>query len=137
MMANILHQENHGAALAAPQVGLNKRIVVIDYMNEYRELINPQILESEGSQLDDEGCLSLPGLWGKVWRAKTVTITYKDRNGHEFIITRENEMARCLQHEIDHLNGILFIDHLQEGDLEDSSGRKIHVKKIQELSRNS
>jgi len=110
----ILFEHGGGAALAAPQIALLKRITVINYMGEYFECINPSILEQSGKTIDYEGCLSLPGYTGRVERAKTVTVSFQDRNGKERVITRSDEMARCFQHEIDHLNGILYIDRMTD-----------------------
>lgn len=113
-MAQTLHGEQ-GVGLAAPQVGILKRAVIIDLLdgNGVHELINPVILSQEGSQTGDEGCLSAPGEWGEVERPAKVTVKALDRNGEEFTITGEGLMARALCHEIDHLDGILFIDHIK------------------------
>lgn len=113
-MADALDKRDDGAALAANQVGVLKRIIVIDYEDEYLELINPEILESSGEVTEHEGCLSYPGYFGMVPRAENVKVKYCDRDGKEIIIERSGKMARCLQHEIDHLNGILFIDRMKE-----------------------
>ncbi|MGE5398984.1 MAG: peptide deformylase [Ignavibacteriales bacterium] len=113
-MAGTLFRRDDGAALAAPQVGVLKRIVVIDYENEYLELINPEITASGGKQKGFEGCLSYPGYIGSVPRFETVTVKFQDRDGNEHIIERSGNMARCLQHEIDHLDGVLFIDRMDE-----------------------
>lgn len=113
-MADALDKRDDGAALAANQVGVLKRISVIDYEGEYIEMINPVILESSGENIAEEGCLSYPGYFGKVPRAENVKVKYCDREGKEIIIERSGKMARCLQHEIDHLNGILFIDRMKE-----------------------
>jgi peptide deformylase len=113
-IADTLEHCDNGAALAAPQVGVLKRIVVIDYQDEYLELVNPDIIKMEGEQTDYEGCLSYPGYYGKVTRANKVAVKYHDRFGKETTIEREGKMARCLQHEIDHLDGLLFIDRMTE-----------------------
>ncbi|WP_040948591.1 peptide deformylase [Gorillibacterium massiliense] len=101
-----------GVGLAAPQIGILKRVVVIDVGddNGLLELINPEILSREGEQLGPEGCLSIPGLVGEVRRANVVKIKAQDRNGKEFEMVGEGYLARAMQHEIDHLNGVLFID---------------------------
>ncbi|MGE5429671.1 MAG: peptide deformylase [Syntrophomonadaceae bacterium] len=109
-LTDTLFRSDDGAAIAAPQIGVSKRIVVIDYEDEFIELINPEILFSSGEQTGYEGCLSFPGFIGTVPRAETVKVKYQDRNGIESVIERSGNMARCLQHEIDHLDGILFID---------------------------
>ena len=102
-----------GVGLAAPQVGILRRVVVVDVsedQDELLELINPEILETSGSQIDDEGCLSLPGKYAPVERPNYAKVKYMDRNGDEYIIEGEALMARALCHEIDHLDGILYID---------------------------
>lgn len=108
-MADTMYEAN-GVGLAAPQVGILKRVVVIDIGEGLVELINPEILETSGSQIDDEGCLSLPGKYAPVERPKYAKVKYMDRNGDEYIIEGEALMARALCHEIDHLDGILYID---------------------------
>ncbi|HEX2963745.1 MAG TPA: peptide deformylase [Ignavibacteriales bacterium] len=113
-LTDTLFRSEDGAAIAAPQIGVSKRIVVIDYEDEYLELLNPEILSSSGEQTDYEGCLSFPGFIGNVPRAETVKVKYQDRNGNEIVIERSGNMARCLQHEIDHLDGILFIDKVTD-----------------------
>ncbi len=113
-MVETLYSRDDGAALAANQVGVLKRIVVIDYEDEYLELVNPEIIEAGGEQTDNEGCLSYPGYFGQVKRYDFVKVKYQDRNGNNHFIEKNGNMARCLQHEIDHLNGILFIDRMVE-----------------------
>ncbi len=108
-MANTMYEAN-GVGLAAPQVGILKRAVVIDIGDGLVELINPVILETSGSQIDDEGCLSLPGKSAPVERPNYVKVQAIDRDGNECIIEGEELMARALCHEIDHLDGILYID---------------------------
>ncbi len=103
---------NNGMGLAAVQVGVLKRVVVMN-VNEMRlELVNPEILSSEGSDIESEGCLSCGKIKGKVARPMKVTVKAQDRYGYEFTITGEKYLARCLCHEIDHLNGILFVDKI-------------------------
>jgi peptide deformylase len=113
-MVDTLYSKDDGAALAANQVGILKRIIVIDYEDEYLELVNPEIIEANGEQTDNEGCLSYPGYFGQVKRYDFVKVTYQDRYGKKHVIEKKGNMARCLQHEIDHLDGILFIDRLTE-----------------------
>lgn len=105
-----------GVGLAAPQVGILKRMVVIDVGNGLINLINPEIIESEGQYLDEEGCLSIPGKQGKVLRPQKVKVKALNENGEEIIIEGEELLARALCHEIDHLDGILFVDKLVEGE---------------------
>ncbi|CAM3307093.1 MULTISPECIES: peptide deformylase [Saccharibacillus] len=101
-----------GVGLAAPQVGILKRVIVIDVGDEHGliAMINPEIVEREGEQFGAEGCLSIPGLNGDVRRAQTVTVRGLDRDGQSLSVTGSGLLARALQHEIDHLDGILFTD---------------------------
>lgn len=113
-MYTTLKSVEDGAALAAPQVDVSKRITVIDYQGEYLELVNPEIIETKGERTVFEGCLSYVGYSGKVTRYDYVKVKYQNRFGEENIIERTGEMAKCLQHEIDHLNGILYVDRMTE-----------------------
>ncbi len=99
-----------GAGLAAPQIGVSKRAIVVDVYDEELELINPVLLSGEGEQTDYEGCLSVPGFTGEVTRYNIVKVRGLNRNGEKVEYVREGYMARALQHEIDHLDGILYID---------------------------
>jgi peptide deformylase len=99
-----------GAGLAAPQIGISKRIIVIKNGDKVLELINPEVIESEGESSDIEGCLSVPGLYGEVPRFARIKVKGRDRTGQEISVAAEGFLARVLQHEIDHLHGILFID---------------------------
>lgn len=103
-----------GVGLAAPQVGILKRVIVIDIGEGVIELINPEIIYEEGSQCDAEGCLSLPGATEEVIRPAMVRAKGLNREGQEVIIEAEDLLARALCHEIDHLNGILFIDRAEK-----------------------
>lgn len=103
-----------GVGLAAPQIGILKRIVVIDVGNGPITLINPEIMSVEGSQIDYEGCLSIPGEQGKVKRPFKVKVKAINEENKEIEIEGEELLARALCHEIDHLNGILFIDKVIE-----------------------
>ncbi|MGI6084363.1 MAG: peptide deformylase [Acetivibrionales bacterium] len=106
--------EGNGVGLAAPQVGILKRIVVMDVGDGLIELINPVIIESEGEQTDVEGCLSVPGVYGKVKRPKRVVVEYLNRYG-EKVRTEGTELkAICISHELDHLEGILFDEKVIE-----------------------
>ncbi|KFD42066.1 peptide deformylase [Peptococcaceae bacterium SCADC1_2_3] len=99
-----------GVGLAAPQIGISKRVIVIDAGEGLIEIINPSIVNSEGQELGTEGCLSIPGILGEVPRATQVLVTGLNRHGKEIKIKANSLLARALQHEIDHLDGILFID---------------------------
>lgn len=106
----------NGVGLAAPQVGILRRVVVIDRGEEegMLELINPVIIHTEGSETDIEGCLSVPGKAGEVTRPKKATVKAFDRNGNEFQFTGEGLYARCICHECDHLDGILYVERAEE-----------------------
>jgi len=101
-----------GVGLAAPQIGISKRVIVVDVGDEHGliEMVNPEILEADGEQLGPEGCLSIPGLQGDVRRKDRIKVKGLDRNGNEFVVDASGFLARAFQHEIDHLNGVLFID---------------------------
>ena len=99
-----------GVGLAAPQVGILRRVVVIDVGDGPIELVNPEIIEAEGEQAGAEGCLSIPGRTGYVARPNKVKVKAQDRNGKPFEIEGEGLLARALCHEIDHLDGRLYID---------------------------
>ncbi|MCR5367921.1 MULTISPECIES: peptide deformylase [Eubacterium] len=108
--------ESNGVGLAAPQVGVLKRIVVIDVMDDNPlVLINPEIISSEGEQTGDEGCLSLPGLAGEVTRPMKVVCKALDEEMNEFTVEGEGLLARCICHELDHLDGILYKDKVING----------------------
>ena len=103
-----------GVGLAAPQVGVLKRVVVVDVNGMYLELINPEIVSSSGNQCKVEGCLSVKGVSGYVDRPLNVSVKAMDRYGKPFMISGTDLLAQCLCHEIDHLNGVLFIDIMKE-----------------------
>ena len=105
-------QKSNGVGLAAPQVGILKRVVVIDIGEGRIELINPEIIEKSGSQTGNEGCLSFPGVWGEVERPMYVKVKASDRNGKEFVIEGEELLARAICHECDHLDGVVFTSHV-------------------------
>ena len=106
--------ENEGVGLAAPQVGILRKVIVIDIGEGILKLINPEIIEKEGESLDIEGCLSVPNRAGKVLRPERVKVKYLDIDGMKKIIEGTGLLARALCHEIDHLNGGLFIDKVVE-----------------------
>lgn len=104
-----------GIGLAATQVNFHKRVVVIDVSEDGDQplcFINPVITHKEGIEVSQEGCLSVPGFYGDVERADSVTVTALDKNGDAFELTTDGLLAVCIQHEIDHLNGKLFVDYL-------------------------
>lgn len=102
--------ESGGVGLAAPQVGILRRLVVIDIGDGLIELINPEIISSSGSQTDNEGCLSNPGKYGLVTRPDKVTVRALNRDGETIEITGEGLLARAFCHEIDHLEGKMFME---------------------------
>lgn len=106
-MAETMYAER-GVGLAAPQIGVLKRIVVIDVGEGLLELINPKIVKAEGEEVDIEGCLSIPGYLGEVKRPKKVWVEALNRNGEKISLEGEDLLARAFCHEIDHLDGILF-----------------------------
>ena len=112
-MADTMY-DAEGVGLAAPQVGILRRVVVIDVGDEHGliELVNPQIIATEGEQAGSEGCLSVPGRRGYVVRPNKVTVRAQDRKGKWFEITGEGLLARAFCHEIDHLDGIIYVDKM-------------------------
>ncbi len=107
--------EAPGIGLAATQVNFHQRLIVIDISEEHNQplvFINPEILEKEGVEEMDEGCLSVPGIYEKVQRAEKVKVRALDRNGEPFELQADGLLAVCIQHEIDHLDGKLFVDYL-------------------------
>lgn len=104
-----------GVGLAAPQIGILRRCCIVDVGDGLIELINPVIIEAVGEQTDNEGCLSLPGRSAVVTRPMKVTVRAQDRNGNNFTVTGEGLKARAFCHEIDHLDGILYIDKANKG----------------------
>ena len=118
-MVETMHKYN-GVGLAAPQVGILKRVIVIDLYDgeEPLQLVNPKIIKAKGKQEVEEGCLSFPNEYAKMVRPKEVTVEALDRDGKKVIITGKDLIAQALAHEIDHLNGILFVDNMIPGTLE-------------------
>ena len=115
-MFNIMY-DNDGVGLAATQVGKHLRIFVVDISKDLNQplcFINPQITTTEGEYTDEEGCLSVPEFTAQIKRFKTVTVTALDQQGKEFRLEATGLLAKCIQHETDHLNGILFIDYLSK-----------------------
>lgn len=112
-MKTTVRAEN-GAGLAAPQIGVPIRAVVIDVQEGYFELINPEIITVKGEQTGPEGCLSVKGKQGTVTRPNKVKVEYRDRNGKKHKLTAEGFFARAVCHELDHLDGILYTDIAEE-----------------------
>ncbi len=107
----------NGVGLAAPQIGVSLRLIIIGIPEEEEiVLINPEIVRRGGERLVDEGCLSIPGYVGQIRRAESVTVKGRDQNGKEIRIKARELLAEALEHEIDHLNGTLYIDHLDSTD---------------------
>jgi len=109
--------DKKGVGLAAPQVGVSKRIIVLDTTSSEDDgmilrVINPEIISAEGEQLGEEGCLSVPGEYEPVRRAEKITVKAMDEDGNPYTLEAEGFLARVFQHEIDHLDGVLFIDRL-------------------------
>lgn len=111
--------EANGVGLAAPQVGILKRIVVIDVGDGPLVMINPRIVKTSGSQTGDEGCLSVPGKAGQVTRPNEVTVRFMDEDGETYELEGEELLARAICHECEHLDGKLYID-IVEGELHDT-----------------
>lgn len=107
-----------GVGLAAPQVGVPVRLIVIGNIPEQEEvvLINPEVVKKKGERVVTEGCLSIPGYSGQIKRAESVTVKGLDRNGREVRIKATDLLAQALEHETDHTNGVLYIDHLESED---------------------
>ena len=103
-------KKEQGAGLAAPQVGVLRRLAVVDVEEGYFELINPVILQAKGEQTGWEGCLSVRGKSGIVSRPMKVTVSYQDRNGDKYLLKAKGFFARAICHELDHLDGVLYID---------------------------
>ena len=106
--------DSNGVGLAAPQIGILRRVVVVmDAEDNMVELVNPKMIASDGEQTGLEGCLSVPGKYGVVTRPATATVRAQDRNGNFFEVSGEGIVARCFCHELEHLDGHLFVEHTQ------------------------
>ena len=119
-----------GIGLAAPQIGKSLKLIVVDISKDpegekkFMPMVNPEIIDHEGKQVDEEGCLSVPELTANVDRYKKITVSFQDLEGKQQKLTTEDRFAVVLQHEIDHLNGILFLDHLS------TLKRSLYKKKV-------
>ena len=118
-MVDTMHKYN-GVGLAAPQIGLLKRLVVIDLYDDRGpiKLVNPELIKEKGTQEVEEGCLSFPNQFAKIIRPAEVTVKALDENGKEIKINAKGLLAQALSHEIDHLNGILFVDKIIPGTMQ-------------------
>jgi len=115
-MIETMHQSK-GVGLAAPQVGVSLRVIVLQLPEEEPiAIINPEIVKRTGEQSVTEGCLSIPGYYGEIVRSETVTVKGKDRYGKPIRVKGTGLIAEAIEHEIDHLNGVLYIDHLESQD---------------------
>ena len=116
-MIETMHSEPGRVGLAAPQVGVSLRVIVIGLPEaEDIAIINPEIVRRRGERLINEGCLSVPGYFGQVQRAESVTVKGRDQSGKEIRIKAEGLLAQALEHEIDHINGVLYLNHLESTD---------------------
>ena len=113
-LRDTLFETDTGVGIAAPQIGVSKQAVVIATEEDYLEMINPQIIDQEGSEEGWEGCLSVPGVEGLVPRATRVTARYYDREGRLCEVKAQDFLARVIQHEVDHLSGVLFINRAEQ-----------------------
>ena len=136
-MFDTMYQEE-GIGLAAPQVDILQRIITIDIEGDKQNqlvLINPEILASEGETGIEEGCLSIPGFRALIPRKEKVIVKALDRNGHEFTLEADGLLAICIQHEIDHLNGILFVDYLSPLKRQRIKEKLVKLKKQREKQK--
>lgn len=137
-MFNTMHEAG-GVGLAAPQVGVLKRICVVDCGMDNPDphlLINPDIVYAEGEQKADEGCLSVPGYKGTVTRAEKIKVKFLDQNMQEEELEAEGLLARCIQHETDHLEGILYVDKV-EGELKEANEEESEESSSSESSEDA
>lgn len=130
-MKTTVRAEN-GAGLAAPQIGVDARVVVVDVDEGFYELVNPVIVSSKGEQVGPEGCLSVKGKQGTVVRPDKVKLEYRDRHGRKHKLTADGFFARAVCHECDHLDGIIYTDKAVEVYDIDEDGRRIVTKREEE-----
>jgi len=134
-MAETLYATEGRAGLAAPQVGMLRQLIVMDCGDGLIELINPEIIEASGEQDGAEGCLSFPGYYGFVKRAQRVKVRTMNRQGETVELEGEGFLARCIQHEVDHLHGKLFIDLVHEPWLyQEKTNQRIQLIDVMKLS---
>ena len=125
--------EAPGIGLAATQVNVHQQVIVIDISAEKDQplcLINPEIVSAEGTEVSDEGCLSVPDIYESVERAATVTVKAKDQHGNSFTLNAEELLAVCIQHEMDHLKGKLFVDYLSSLKLQRVKKRLMKARRL-------
>ncbi|GIQ68853.1 peptide deformylase [Xylanibacillus composti] len=135
-LVETLYAEDGRAGLAAPQIGILRQLAVMDCGDGLIELINPVIIESSGEQEGTEACLSFPGYIGYVKRANYVKVQTLNRQGEAIVLEGEGYLARCMQHEIDHLHGVLFVDHVKEKWLyHEASKQKISTLEVVRLTQ--
>ncbi|GAA0371114.1 peptide deformylase [Bacillus horti] len=128
-LTDTLYAEPGRAGLAAPQIGIAIRMAVLDCDGELIELINPVLLSSSGEQVGYEACLSIPEVFGQVTRAHSVKVQTLTRTGKEVVIERQGFTAVCILHELDHLDGKLFLDHVEQGYLfHELTGEELDVQ---------
>jgi len=113
-LEDTLKNTGNGAGLAAPQIGILRRLIVVDTPEGLLRLINPEITLADGEREVEEGCLSVPGVWGRLKRPARIMVHALRESGDEVQIEAQDELAKCFCHEIDHLDGILFIDKVTE-----------------------
>jgi len=126
--------EAPGIGLAATQVDVHKRLLIADVSNEQTDpyvLINPQLLEKDGVIVSEEGCLSVPGYYEEVERSEHIRVSFLNRDGAELEMEAEGMLAVCIQHEIDHLNGNLFVDYLSEAKRQRIRNRLVRARRQQ------
>ncbi len=125
--------EAPGIGLAATQVNVHQQVIVIDISAEKDQplcLINPEIVSAEGTEVSDEGCLSVPDIYESVERAASVTVKAKDQHGNSFTLNAEELLAVCIQHEMDHLKGKLFVDYLSSLKLQRVKKRLMKARRL-------
>lgn len=130
-MLKTVKDDDNAVGLAAPQVGENKRALVAQLGNKYWIMINPCIVsQSEKKVCDEEGCLSIPGEYGKVWRSEKITVEFFDEKFQKKKLVLSGFDARIVLHEIDHLDGILFVDRMTEEHLQEMNAEKLKHKNL-------
>ena len=126
-----------GVGLAAPQVGVALRVIVVEYEDALYSVVNPEVVKSSGEITDEEGCLSAPNWQGPVSRAASVLVKGRDRNGKEVRIKAEGWLARIFQHEVDHLDGVLYVDRMEPRSLSTNANyaHLWHDEPVEEIRR--